>query len=136
MVPGPPPTTSWPPEDEMEVGCGKKKKAKSKKFNWEDDGAWRDDPKVPADPLRQRGIKVKINEDPGWAWIEGDAKQKLLQFYDNANVLDVCEAVEVAPDRVYDYRFEGGNWMSQFNPTYPDRKRREVVVVYVAATAP
>jgi len=120
----------------MEAGCGKKKKAKNKKFSWEDYGPWREEPKVPADPLRQRGIKVKINEAPGWSWIEGDAKQKLLQFYDNANVHDVCESVEVAPDRVYDYRFEGGIYMTQANPMFPERKWREVHVVYVAAAAP
>jgi len=136
MVPGPPPTSSWPPEDEMEAGCGKKKKPRNKKFDWEADAAWRNDPKLPADPLRQRGIKIKINEDPGYTWVEGDALQTLLQFYDNANLKDVCERVEVSPGRIYDYRFEGGNWMSQSNPSYPDRKRREVVVVYVAATAP
>jgi hypothetical protein len=130
MQPGPPPTASLPPDDDMEVTSGKKKKAKKKAFDWEEDGEWRAEPKLPNDPTRERGIKVMINEHPGWSWIEGDAKQTLLEFYDNAEIKETCKSVQVAEDRVYDYRFEGGHWMSQSNPKYPERRWREVVVVY------
>jgi hypothetical protein len=130
MVPPPPP---WPNTAAEEESANKKKKAKGNKhYDWDEDGEWRRDPKLPHDPVRERGIKVKINEQPGWCYLEGDAKQAVLQFYDRAQVWDSITGIEMPDGRTFDYRFEGGHYMTQFNPTWPDRRRREVHVVYVA----
>ena len=130
MVPPPPP---WPNTAAEEESASKKNKAKGNKhFDWDEDGEWRRDAKLPHDPVRERGIKVKINEPPGWAYLASDAKQAVLQFYDRAQVWDSITNIKMPDDRTSDYRFEGGHYMSQFNPTHPTRRRREVHVVYVA----
>jgi hypothetical protein len=129
MVPPPPP---WPEDADPPANAGSRnKKNKNKKnFDWEQDGAWRYEPKVPADPIRQRGVRIETDHPPYHAFLEGDARQQVLRFYDNANIKETIRDIRISDGRVFDYRFEGGMYMSQKNTTWPDRPRREVTIVY------
>jgi hypothetical protein len=133
LVPGPPPGDSSGSGVNSAPSTGKSKKAK--KWNWDDDlgGEWRQEPKVPHNGARTRGVKVKIDGPNNWAILEGDVLQQVLHFYDNASVMDTLQNVECMPGRSYDVRFEGGMYMTQRSTKY--ETVREMHVVYLPTPA-
>ena len=81
---------------------------------------------------RRRGVKVKIDGKDNWAFLNDRAAQQVLEFYDTAQPKDKIKNVNMGPPtgHVYDYRFEGGRWLTQHNPVNPAAAVREVHVVY------
>jgi hypothetical protein len=130
-IPGPPPVGSATYDEHSASGSGKKKKAK--KWDWDEPitAEWRQEPKVPHNVARMRGVKVRVDGPDKWQYLDGAILQAVLSFYDRAQLLEELLDVETVKDRSYDIRFEGGEFMTQRSTKHGTR--REMNVVYVPA---
>ena len=117
-------------QGESEQGSSRRKKKKKRDW-WTDpeDAEWRAHPWVLNDPARSRTVKVKGDGDQ-WHVLEGAQTQQVLTFYDRAYVGSMLKNVGMPNGHVYDYRFEGGSTLTQWNPVHTDRRPREVQIVY------
>jgi hypothetical protein len=111
------------------TGIDEPQEKKGKNFNWDEDGEWREEPKLGSDPVLERGVKVKLDGDQ-WTFLSPEATQKILWFYDGATPKETLQGVKMPDERIFNYRFEGGIWLTQHNPMFPERKPREVNIVY------
>ena len=79
---------------------------------------------------------IKVRGD-GNQWIELPpcAREELLKWYDRAKIGDMKKGViaNLENRHAYDYKFEGGIYLTQRNPNHPDSPPREVQVIYVGA---
>lgn len=106
--------------DTEHSGGRKSKSRKRGKTSWNDpaDAAWRhEEPWVCAVPGRQRIIKVNGGKSTGWLTLPERATAQLLHWYDHGQLLDTIEGVLVDEVNrlVYDYRIEGGKYLTQYN---------------------
>ena len=65
-----------------------------------------------------------------WHVLESGPCQRVLGFYDTARIGDVLKSVSMPNGHVWDYKYEGGKFLTQWNPMFKERKPREVMVVY------
>ena len=121
-------------DETVATGGSGKKKNKSKHKWWEDpdDAPWRHEPWVSATQGRHRTIKVKGDGADNWIEFPRQAVEQLLAWYDFARRGDTLQAVvtDIARNHAYDYKIEGGKYLSQRNPSCPDSKPREVQILY------
>jgi hypothetical protein len=114
------------------AGSGKKKK---KARAWWLDGAdaeWRQEAWVLHDPARTRTIKVKLDKGE-WQELVQPGMQQLLTWYDHGRLMDMIKGVVTNENgRAYDYRIEGGKYLTQNNPNF-DSAPRECQILYVGA---
>jgi hypothetical protein len=99
------------------------------------DAEWRKGGWVLHDDDRRR--IVKIVGDEGWIEMPPRPTWELLQFYDSGHLGAVLKGlVSNEQNRhAYDYRIEGGKYLTQHNPNHPDSKPRECQIIY-AGTLP
>ena len=82
------------------------------------------------DPARTRIIKVRL-DGGSWGTLTAQGTQELLQWYDSAQLMDVKTGVITNDNgHSYDYRIEGGKYLSQNNPNFPDTPPRECQILY------
>ena len=139
--PGAPPDASGSAEESSAAGAAavpsggaSKRKNKANQREWwtdPDDAEWRSSPWILNDPSRSRTVKVKGDGD-GWHVLDTEPAQQVLSFYDRAARGGMLKNVVMQDGHVWDYKFEGGACLTQWNPMFPDRRPREVMVVYAA----
>ncbi len=123
------PTAVQPGAVDARTGIDGPQEKQGKDFNWDEDGEWREEPKLGSDPVLERGVKVKLDGDQ-WTFLCPEATQSILWFYDGATPKEILQGVKMPDERVFNYRFEGGIYLTQHNPMFPERKPREVNIVY------
>ena len=119
------------------AGSTRKKRTKMRKW-WEDaaDAEWRKEPWVVHDVERTRTIKVMLDGHE-YVPLESDVVQTLLTWYDKGHLGDEIKGVKCkVNDRAYDYKIEGGKYLTQNNPNYPDSKPRPCMILYDGAAEP
>ena len=84
---------------------------------------------------RTRSVKVK-GDAFQWHVLGSTACQQVLAFYDHARVGDTLKNVAMPDGHMWDYKFEGANSLTQWNPVFPERRPREGMIVYAAAEDP
>ena len=119
------------------AGGSKRRKPKARAW-WNDDmdAEWRKEPWVLCDAERKRTIQVMCD---GKKWVELDcaAVQTLLAWYDRARLGDVKKGVGCQQNgRAYDYKIEGGKYLTQNNPNFPESNPRPCQILYVGASEP
>ena len=115
----------------------KQKKTKTRRW-WEDsyEAEWRKEPWVVHDVERRRTIKVCL-DNKKYEPLEEEVVQTLLQWYDRGHLFDEIKGVlNRKIDRAYDYRIEGGKYLTQNNPNYPESNPRACQILYVEAAEP
>ena len=120
-----------------DAGSTKKRKAKQRQW-WNDpaDAEWRQEPWVRHDVDRTRTIKVMV-EARKFVTMEQDVVQTLLNWYDRGHLFAEIKGVMCkANERAYDYRIEGGRYLTQNNPNYPESPPRECQILYGGAAEP
>jgi hypothetical protein len=146
-MPPPPPSTSQQPSgavagqsgaEASEGGgqsSGRKRSAKGGHSKWmqePDDAEWRTaSPWVVHQADRRRVIKVR-GDGGVFHELPPAATQELLQWYDHGRLLDIKKNVLADPVKghYYDYRIEGGKYLTQSNPNHPESKPRECQILY------
>ena len=113
---------------------GSSRRKKGRKW-WEDEETadWRLEPWVYDAEDRVRSIRVKLDGKQGWGELSAAGTQRLLAWYDKGKLMDVIKGV-VANDtngHAYDYRVEGGKFLTQDNPNFPQSPPRECQILYV-----
>ena len=116
------------------AGGSKKKRSKAARTWWldEETAEWRKEPWVMHNPEVPRFIKVKGNGQEGWHTLPAAATQRILSFYDKGKLGDVIEGVEgnESNHHFYNYKIEGGKWLSQHNPAHPSAVPKECHILY------
>jgi hypothetical protein len=135
--PSPPRAPGTPSLAEGATAAGTSSK-RSKPTKWwlqPDDADWRKSAWTRPVANRTRTIKVRGNKNEGWIELPDVAVREFLTWYDHAELFDEKKGVVTDFDRnhAYDYRFEGGKWLSQRNPNHPESNPREVQVLYSGA---
>jgi len=125
------------PPAASENAAGSGGSSKGNKRWWEDppDAAWRQEKWFEHHAERTRTIKVKGNKNEGWIELAPYAVRELLHWYDRAAVFVVYKEDSAATEKrhFYDYRYEGGRWLSQRNPNFPESNPKACQVLYVGA---
>ena len=96
------------------------------------DADWRKADWITHDAARARIIKV-LGDKKEWIELPPVPTRQLLAWHDTAQRGDTIKGVTTDPVRnhAYDYTYEGGCWLSQRNPNFPDSPPRHVQVAYV-----
>jgi len=132
--PSPPGAASPPADAEHATASGPAKSRKTRGKWWMDDAdaEWRRATWCSAQDGRSRTIKVRGNKNEGWIELRPPTVAELLRFYDKAQLFDEVKGVVTDPEtkHCYDYRFEGGKYLSQRNPNFPESNPRECQVLY------
>lgn len=136
-----PPSPPGPPSaaaaaEEPAAGSSAKKRSKAKRQWWLDppDAEWRKEPWTMHDTGRNRTIKV-MGDKKEWIELPFQAVRQLLQWYDTSALFAEIRGVvtDLTRNHAYDYRIEGGKFLTQRNPNYPDSPPRECQVLYAGA---
>ena len=111
------------------AGGSKKKRSKAAHKWWEDEetAEWRQEPWVLHNPDVPRVIKVLGDGKAGWHTLPAAATKRILAFYDTGKLGDVILGVEGNEElhHFYNYKIEGGKWLSQQNPNHPSANPRQ-----------
>ena len=123
--------------DQASGGGGRnrgKKNRSAATHSWDDpeDAEWRHEAWVVNDWQRARSIRVWGGEATKWITLPDTPTQDLLRWYDNGKRLDILKGVKADPDNhmYYDYRIEGGKFLTQNNPNRQGPVR-ECRIIYV-----
>jgi len=127
-----------PPAEQEEAsgsaGGSKKKRTKGGGRWWEAplDAEWRLESWVRHNPNVPRFINVKLGPKLGWAKLPYDSTQRLLKFYDSGKLGDTLPGIlgNEQNNHYYDYKIEGGKWLSQNNTHSPGSNPRECHILY------
>ena len=85
---------------------------------------------------RRRTIKVLL-DGKKWEELDAEVVHTLLHWYDKGCLFDVKKGVmNKKIERAYDYRIEGGKYLTQNNPYYPESNPRPCQILYVEAAVP
>jgi len=132
--PSPPGAPGTPADavDAIASGSAKHRKRTGKWWEHPADAEWRHGDWTEPKPDRSRIIKVKGNKNEGWIELKPATTAELLAWYDKAQPLDEKKGVVTDHEKrhSYDYRFEGGKYLTQRNPNFPDSNPRECQVLY------
>ena len=137
-----PPSPPGAPATAMETDDGasseaEKKKPRSKNPRWwldAPDAEWRKAAWIAHDAARARIIKV-MGDKKEWIELPPVPTAQLLAWHDTAQPGDTIKGVttDLVRNHAYDYTYEGGCWLTQRNPNFPDSRPRTVQVVYAGA---
>ena len=135
-----PPSPPGAPATAMETDDGAaseadKKKTRSRNRQWwldPPDADWRKADWITHDAARARIIKV-MGDKKEWIELPPVPTAQLLAWHDTAQPGDTIKGVttDLVRNHAYDYTYEGGCWLSQRNPDFPDSRPRHVQVAYV-----
>jgi hypothetical protein len=137
-----PPSPPGAPATAMETDDGTaseadKKETRARNRQWwldPPDADWRKEGWISHDPNRDRVIKV-LGDKKEWIELPPVPTRQLLAWHDSAQRGDAIKGVttDLVRNHAYDYTYEGGCWLTQRNPNFPDSRPRTVQVVYVGA---
>ena len=87
------------------------------------------------DPGRRRIIKVRL-DGKEWGELTEEGTQRLPSWYDRGRLMDVLKGVVTnANGQSYNYRIEGGKYLTQTNPNFPGTNPKECQILYVGEEA-
>lgn len=114
-------------------GKGGGPRNRKSKTSWDDPrtAEWRQEPWVYHNPARRREIRVFGGKATGWIKLPPEPTQILLRWYDGGQLGDIYEGLRTDPDNdhSYDYRIEGGKYLTQRNVNRSGEPR-ECHIVY------